>query len=234
MEINYELNYYKILNVDYEFTSESIKKEYRDLSKKYHPDVSKEENADVIFKQIITAYKVLTNDEKRKEYDNKSRHGKDYKETNELYNFEFSNLSKQKEAYSKNVDKFKQDELLHIVIEMKEFTPEIEYERYVVCKFCDGKGKDLDSAKYECAMCDGSGTSILSKTKCGNCSGYGYIGINDCKHCNGNKRMLQKAKVYIKEDMFNAEGKLRIEYKGSQSAREIGKTGHLYLNIKKV
>jgi molecular chaperone DnaJ len=231
MEIDYELNYYKILNVDYEFTADAIRNEYRTLSKKYHPDVSKEENADIIFKQIIIAYKVLTSEEKRKDYDIKSRHGQNYTEKNELYNFEFSNISKQREKYSQNIDKYKKDELMHIVIEMKEFQSHIEYERYIVCNHCNGKGKDMDSADYECAMCDGTGTSMLDNKRCTSCGGHGSIGIKDCKHCAGKKRTLKKESIVITRDMFNEEGKLKLDYKGNQSQHDIGKTGHLYLVI---
>ena len=56
MDINYELNYYNILNITKEFTPDDLKREYRILSKKYHPDISTEENADIIFFNSYVAF----------------------------------------------------------------------------------------------------------------------------------------------------------------------------------
>lgn len=62
-------NYYEILNVNRKSSMQDIKLSYRKLAKKYHPDTSKEENAEEKFKDVNEAYDVLTNDEKRRKYD---------------------------------------------------------------------------------------------------------------------------------------------------------------------
>lgn len=62
-------DYYKTLGVDRKATLEEIKKQYRRLARKYHPDVSKEPNAEEKFKQVKEAYEVLKDPEKRKAYD---------------------------------------------------------------------------------------------------------------------------------------------------------------------
>lgn len=62
-------NYYDILGVKNNSTQEEIKKAYRDLSKKYHPDKNKEPGAEDMFKKINEAYSVLKDEQKRKEYD---------------------------------------------------------------------------------------------------------------------------------------------------------------------
>ena len=63
-------NYYEILGVSKDANSDDIKKAYRNLSKKYHPDVNPQ--GEQKFKEIAEAYSILSDDQKRKQYDNPS------------------------------------------------------------------------------------------------------------------------------------------------------------------
>ena len=62
-------DYYKIMGVDRKASADEIKKAYRKLARKYHPDVSKERNAEERFKEVAEAYETLKNPEKRAAYD---------------------------------------------------------------------------------------------------------------------------------------------------------------------
>lgn len=67
--MDYDKDYYKILGVPRNADNATIKKAYRNLAKEYHPDVNSSKDADEKFKELTEAYAVLSDDEKRKQYD---------------------------------------------------------------------------------------------------------------------------------------------------------------------
>ncbi|MDF7799668.1 DnaJ C-terminal domain-containing protein [Pontiellaceae bacterium B1224] len=77
-------DYYKILDVDKGVTADDLKKQYRKLARKYHPDVNTETGADQKFKDIGEAYEVLKDPEKRKAYD---QYGSDWKAGKQQQNY---------------------------------------------------------------------------------------------------------------------------------------------------
>src|SRR6478609_954640 len=69
------VDYYEVLGVAESASTEDVNKAYRKLARKYHPDVSKEPNAEQKFKAVAEAYEVLKDEQKRKEYDELRRYG---------------------------------------------------------------------------------------------------------------------------------------------------------------
>ena len=227
MEIDKYKNYYKILNLEFEFTDKEIKKVYRDLSKVHHPDKGGDEK---LFKVITEAYKVLSNASYRELYDKTSEHGKSYDSKTELYNFDFSNESAKVEQYKNSFDKYKKKELIDILIKLKEFQEVIEYERYITCNRCDGYGMDYNDHLFvfDCDLCDGSG-EYEDKT-CPSCKGRKIISAKTCDNCRGEGLILKKETIRLNEEDFQ-DGKLLIKFKGNVSKHIKGKVGSLYIII---
>lgn len=249
MKIRKEINYYNMLGLhpdidktheNYEsarleyiknLTDKDIKLAYRNLSKIHHPD--KNDGDDTKFKEIVEAYKVLSNKEYRQEYDTTSKHGLSYDILTELYEFEFSNENVSTEKMYKDYDKFKKKELINILVEIDEFQTQIEYDRYVSCKHCDSTGVNPELVDmFDCEVCDGEGKDPFGK-KCVFCNGNGKasLGFDKCPKCNGEKIVEVKEKIKIKEKDFK-DNKLILKFKGNASKYEQGKVGNLYIKIK--
>ena len=233
MDVN--KNYYKILGVDKNSSKEEIKKTFYKLSFKHHPDKG---GSTETFNEIHESYKVLYSDD-REEYDLKSRFGNNYNEYYELFDIDIE-LDYNKEKT--NLEKFKDNEVLNIkVIVGDDFNGTIEYPRYVKCKSCDGSGKDLKSkieikdangkviktfeAVDGCDFCDGEGKDEYGN-KCYFCNGQGKVGLNPCKTCQGEKRILGKQKL---NNIELTGDETKIDFMGHYSKRESGKVGYLLI-----
>ncbi len=242
--MNLQTNYYKVLGVKHQSTDVEIKKAYYKLSFEYHPDKNSGVDTE-LFNSISEAYSVLSNSELRIEYDRKSKWGKDYNELEELYvvsvDFDFDKENKKYEDFKKN-------QVLNIVeIVDNNFSGTIEYQRWVICKTCNGTGKDLKSkfvikdddgnvkgifdSDDGCDFCEGSGKDPFGN-KCSFCFGQGKLGSKDCQTCKGDKRILGKQKL-TKIKLEKEKDETIIKHMGHFSKNEPGKVGDLILKLKK-
>jgi DnaJ family protein A protein 2 len=197
-------NYYSILGVSSDAEEKVIKKSYYKLSFTHHPDKGGDP---VVFGEMTEAYDVLCSD-LRKEYDLKSKFGNNYNEYFELFDV---NVDFSFEDSKDKLDKFKKNEVYNIKIEVDDtFNGHLEYERWVKCKTCDGSGKDLSSkivikdnngnivkvfdSDDGCDFCEGTGKDYMGNN-CHFCGGQGKVGLNPCKTCKGEKRILGKQKI---------------------------------------
>jgi len=242
--MNLKTNYYKVLGVKHQSSDVDIKKSYYKLSFEYHPDKNSGIDTE-LFNSISEAYSVLSNSELRSEYDRKSKWGKDYNELEELYvvsvDFDFDKENKKYEDFKKN-------QVLNIVETVdNNFSGTIEYQRWVICKTCNGTGKDLKSkfiikddegnvkgifdSDDGCDFCEGSGKDSFGN-KCSFCFGQGKLGSKDCQTCKGDKRILGKQKL-TKIKLQKEKDETIIKHMGHFSKNEPGKVGDLILNHKK-
>jgi DnaJ-class molecular chaperone len=200
-------SYYELLQINSNSSQNDIKKAYRKLAMKWHPDKNKDnkELAEEKFKEISEAFQVLSDPQKKKIYD---KYGKDGLEQNNMNDFDhsgmgdlFSNLFGHKQR--KQNDPIK----VQVELEMEEIyngkEVHVSYERRDNCDACNGKGSS-NGLDYNCNICKGSGRMKvqhrigpmiqISESVCSNCNGSGnkIKKKNICKKCRGNKYLNKK------------------------------------------
>lgn len=223
-------DYYKILGVDKKSTKDQIKKAYRKLSKKYHPDVNPDGGE--TFKQIAEAYDVLSDDKKRNQYDNPNPFGGGGFNPFEDFVRGFNQNQRRKPKAKDKVIKVKITPLESYFGIKKDIT----YQTDINCKVCSGNGGD----KKVCNTCNGSGnirkkvgsaffTQVID-TPCSTCNGTGREIINPCYNCEGSgkKKNIEQVTADIPKNVNNGDY-LRLRGKGDYTPN-VGK-GDLILQV---
>lgn len=174
-------DYYKILEVSENSSLDEIKKSYRNLSKKYHPDVNPEGSEK--FKEIAEAYETLGDPQKKASYDG-------------MKNNPFGSFSNMFDfGFNKQQRKSTPDKIVKIQINPIESylsaEKTIQYMRENHCEPCNGKGGD----RIACKTCNGAGFQVKTfgngfiiqqmRTTCQSCGGAGYSLTNICYMCGG-------------------------------------------------
>ncbi|OYT32594.1 molecular chaperone DnaJ [Candidatus Woesearchaeota archaeon ex4484_78] len=252
-------DYYKILGVSKNATKEEIKRAYKKLAKKYHPDVNKDSNAAEKFKEISEAAAVLTDDQKRAQYDQFGSTGPagrgfdfsgfDFREFASGFGFDFGDLfedifsgfgfgSRKRKARPRRG----QDLITKIKISLEEAykgtTITLPVQKSETCKACKGKGYEHFET---CKKCGGRGViqstrrtpfGIFSTTTtCNECQGTGEIGKNPCKKCHGEGVVFVKKDLEVKVPAGIYSGmKLRLEGEG-EAGEHGGRSGDLYVIV---
>lgn len=196
-------DYYNILEVDKNSSPDEIKKAYRKMSKRYHPDINKESDAESKFKEINEAYDVLSNSEKKSNYDRfgdpnggGSFGGFGGFDINDIFGDIFGGgRGQQRQRRGKDLRVKVSLNINDIINGAKK---KIKYNRHSVCTPCNGEG---GSDAKTCVSCDGSGqrmtiqNSILGQirtmSECVDCSGKGKVVTNKCSSCKGNGTTLK-------------------------------------------
>ena len=181
-------DYYKILNINSNSSEDEIKKSYRSLAQKYHPDKTNGSTAKK-FCEINEAYSVLSDPIKRKKYDieflDKEKTIENILNQSFFKDFGFFG-KKQKNIYTS----------VNLKVYLTEGTKNkvIKVIKKNKCRSCSGYGGDYVGV---CNSCNGTGNGFISYSKkasvnnckCINCSGRGYIINGICRVCNGKKEV---------------------------------------------
>lgn len=250
-------DYYKILGVSKDASEAEIKSAFRKLAKEYHPDKNKAQDAEVKFKEIGEAYAVLSDSQKRKNYDQFgtadfndggfSGHGGfdpgDIDLDSILRDFFGGSFGGGfSRTYGQTRSQKGSDIKVNINLTFEEavfgITKEIKLNLEEACDNCSGKGGFGESV---CETCDGAG-KVLEKQStifgfmqtqkiCPTCSGLGKSYKEKCSTCRGNGRVVKNKtiSVTIPEGIDNGD-ELRISGKG-EAGYNGGSNGDIYLEF---
>ena len=252
-------DYYEVLGVDKNADEKEIKMAFRRLAKKYHPDVNKEAGAEEKFKEAQEAYAVLSDEKRRKQYDQFGHaafdgpgagagaggfdfSGFDFSDIFENI-FDFGGGSPFGFSSGRRTKTKGNDSLLVMEVTFMEAakgtTKEIEITTTEKCSECDGKG---GTGEQTCEDCHGSGTvtsrqntlfgSFLTKTTCPTCKGKGVSYKKTCSKCHGKGRAKVVKTIDVKvPEGINEGNRIRLSGMGEASTNG-GPNGDLYIEFK--
>ncbi|MCX8027989.1 MAG: molecular chaperone DnaJ [Thermodesulfovibrionales bacterium] len=206
-------DYYKILGVEKNASEDEIKKAFRRLARKYHPDLNPgDKTAEEKFKEINEAYAVLSDPKKRAEYDRgETIDFSEFFKGGKGFSFDFGDFGNifgdifgggfSTNQYQMQGEDLRMSMELDLVDAFKGVTKEITINRAKQCQTCGGKG----AKSYEtCQMCGGKGTISSGKgffrsmQPCSNCGGSGKRIKESCNTCRGDGRIYQTETVKVK------------------------------------
>ena len=251
-------DYYTVLGVSKTASSDEIKSAYRKLAMKYHPDRNPDnKDAENKFKEAAEAYEVLSNPEKRKQYDQFGHQGPMggfggqgmnmddvFKNFGDIFGDIFGQQAQQQRRRGKAgpVPKRGHDLAKEITLTLEEAfsgtKKDIKLYHFVPCKTCAGKGMPKEAKATECTECQGSGQVgyrhgiFMYSQTCSTCHGDGYNISNPCSTCKGQSRVQQydTISVNVPKGIFDG-AELRMQQKGDAGVFG-GSAGDLYIRIR--
>ena len=248
-------DYYELLGVGRNATGTEIKKAYRQFALKYHPDRNPgNKEAEGKFREIAEAYAVLSDPQKRSQYD---QYGKVFDETyasgagssdfastifEEFFGGGVGDFFGTSGGRSGNRKRASRGADLEFPITIKfedaafGLNKIVEVAKSVTCDECGGTGAKAGHMK-KCPYCDGSGQSIRKQgfftvsTTCSHCRGTGEVITEHCKKCNGRGTVMVNKKIDVKIPAGVDTGMtLRVPSEGNEG-KYGGPPGDLYINI---
>ncbi|MED5373124.1 MAG: J domain-containing protein [Myxococcota bacterium] len=218
------LDYYNVLGVKRSASQDDIKRAFRALALKYHPDRNPEDvEAEQRFREIAEAWEVLGDPEKRSMYD---RLGPFYKpdgkppSPDELKEFVSDTIGSLLGRNPRNMPG--EDIKISVRVTLPEVASGtekvVEVARQVRCGRCDGSGAAADGGKKTCEACQGSGKGQgrFLKGRCTRCNGQGYVVVKKCGTCDGEGRHGSSDRLKVKVPKGVATGqKLKLRGKGN-------------------
>jgi len=253
-------DYYQILGVSREASQEEIKKAYRKLAHKHHPDKGGDEKK---FKEINEAYQLLSNKEKRDQYDRFGRvfegapgwqegrgfdfsrgfgkdFGFDFEDISDIFSEIFGFETTRKKDLKRGRD-IEIDFEINLEDTLKKIEREVNLYKFVSCSRCQGSGAEPGTKIKECFSCRGTGQvqqikrtflgSFTRVTICPVCQGEGKKPEKPCIVCKGQGRVKKEESIKIFIPAgVDSNQVIKIEGKGD-AGRIKGEPGNLYIRV---
>ena len=255
MERTAKRDYYEVLGVSRTASAQEIKKAYRNLAVKFHPDRNPDNpEAEESFKEAAEAYSVLSDDEKRATYD---RFGHDglraggtvntdiFREFSDIFGggsiFEdlfgdFFGGGGRRHRASRGAD-LRYDLEISFEESVKGLETQIRIPRHEACAKCGGAGAEPGTEKRPCPTCGGHGQVrhqqgfLMVARTCGACRGTGMHIPNPCHDCSGTGQVAKERELALKIPAgVDTGSRLRLSGEGEAGARG-GPPGDLYVFI---
>lgn len=234
-------DYYEILGVEKTATQDEIKKAYRKLSMKYHPDkTGGDKESEEKFKDIAEAYETLSKEDKRSLYDSGGSSfggGGTAYDMHEAFRAAFGGNNRTKVGAHIRVDVGLTLEEIFTGVSKK-----IKFEKYCKCKSCKGNGSKDGNNLSKCQVCSGSGIERIQfgpfrevETNCRHCNGEGHFITTLCDVCNGTRLVLENIEVEVVFPAGVYEGWHReVPGRGHDSESERGVPGVLIIVVQEI
>ena len=243
-------DYYELLGISRSAATAEIKKAYRQLALKYHPDRNPDNpEAENTFKEISNAFQVLSDPQKRQLYDKYGEEGPSragfsgfdnvqdiFSSFGDLFGdaFNFGGFGRTRRARGADLEV----DLVCTFLEAAEgCQKEVTINRHVRCETCEGSGVAPGSSPQTCSTCGGKGQVMHSQgffmvsSACPACRGQGRIITDPCTDCDGRGLSQEEDKLTITVPAGIEDGQtLRLAGQGQESS-EGGSSGHLYVNL---
>jgi len=229
------MGYYETLGVAKNASDDDIKKAYRKLAKKYHPDTNDgDEEAEKKFKEIVEAYEILSDKNKRMQFDQFGSVGDNYDPFSQ-FRRQRPRPTLRRRSWSPDIQQRIRVPMSVAIFGGKKIQ---EIERAIVCKGCKGVGGF--ESEETCPACNGQGQVVFRPTPnhqiiqtCGECGGLGRP-VRRCGDCGGQGASSKREKVEVTiPSKVSQHTSLRLKGKGNTILTNKDKehTGDLYLVV---
>lgn len=243
-------DHYEALGVARNASAEEIKRAYRKLARQYHPDANRHEpGAEDRFKEISHAYEVLSDPQKRQNYDafgDERGFGaagfSDFGSISDLFSSFFGGFG----AEPRRGPTRGADVLAEVRLTLEEAAAgvekEVEVATLVECPECKGTGSAGGTHPVKCSECGGSGElrqvrqtvfgQVMTATTCPRCRGIGEEIVDPCRNCKGSGRAHVTEVMTVQVPPGVDDGaQLRVGGRGQVGVRG-GRAGDLYVGIR--
>ncbi len=249
-------DYYEILGISRDADQEEIKRAYRRLARKYHPDVNKEDGAAEKFKEINQANEVLSEPEKRSRYDRFGEAGaaQGYQDVGDMGGFAdifesffsgFAGGAQQQQTRRRSGPSRGDDLRFDQKLEFREAIfggeKQIRISHLETCNTCAGSGAKPGTKPRTCTTCSGNGQvrratrtpfgSFTQVATCPTCNGTGQMIEDKCETCSGSglNQVTKKLKITVPPGVDSGT-RLRVTGEGD-AGQKGGPSGDLYVYL---